>query len=167
MNSERVKEWLRERGYAGEVVSFGDTSTATVDLAAAALGVEPGRIAKTLAVKAGTRPLLVVAMGTARLDNGKFKAQFGIKAKMMSPDECLELLGHAPGGLCPFALKTPVEVFLDKSLTIYDIVYPAAGASNNCLAIALDELATLTGASWIDVCKTRSDQDADGLRAAQ
>ena len=136
------------------------TSTATVAEAAAAHEVEPGRIAKTLSLRVGERVLLVVARGDARLDNRKIKAVFGGKASMPGPDEVQALTGHPVGGVCPFALATPLPVYCDVSLRGFDEVVPAAGAVNAAVRIAPERLATLTGASWVDVCQDRAHAEA-------
>ncbi len=127
----------------------------TVPLAAAALGVEEAQIAKTLAVhlKGTDRVLVIVTKGTARLDNAKFKATFGGKAGFVSSDECQAVTGHPPGGVCPFGLAPGVEVYLDTSLRIFDAVYPAAGAVNNCVKTTMAELEEWTGGTWVDVCR--------------
>lgn len=131
-----------------------DSSTATVDLAAESLGVEPGMIAKTLAirVKSSGDIIVVVAMGRARLDNTKFKNTFGGKPQFISADECLDVTGHPPGGVSPFGLKEGVAIYLDESLRKYDVVYPAAGSPNNCVRTAIPELEQWTGGRWTDVC---------------
>lgn len=129
--------------------------SATVDMAAAGLGVEPDRIAKTLAVrvKGSDRVMVIVVKGTARLDNAKFKLRFGGKPAFVGGDECLSVTGHPPGGVCPFGLKEGVAVYLDESLRAFDVVYPAAGSPDNCAETAIDELEAWTGGEWVDVCK--------------
>ncbi|MCD8140132.1 MAG: YbaK/EbsC family protein [Planctomycetaceae bacterium] len=130
-------------------------SIATVELAAAGLGVEPDLIAKTLGVRVkGTdRVMVIVAKGTARLDNAKFKQTFSGKAAFISVEECLAVTGHPPGGVCPFGLADGVEVYLDESLKAFPTVYPAAGAPDNCVETTLEELEAWTGGRWVDVCK--------------
>ncbi len=129
-------------------------SSATVELAAQALGCEPGRIAKTLSFLVGARAVLIVAAGDAKVDNHKYKAQFGVKAKMLSADEVTELVGHAVGGVCPFAVNEGVTVYLDESLKRFDTVYPACGSSNSAIELTIPELERYSGfAGWIDVCK--------------
>ena len=129
-------------------------SSATVELAAQALGCEPGRIAKTLSFLVGARAVLIVAAGDAKVDNHKYKAQFGVKAKMLSADEVTELVGHAVGGVCPFAVNEGVTVYLDESLKRFDTVYPACGSSNSAIELTIPELEQYSGfAGWIDVCK--------------
>ncbi len=127
-------------------------SSATVALAAAAYGVEPGRIAKTLALRVGERPFLLVAAGLARLDNKKLKATFGGKAKMLDAEATLALTGHPVGGVCPFGLREPLSVYCDRSLNAYDEVVPAAGSVHSALRIAPQRMAELTQAEWVDVC---------------
>ncbi len=131
-----------------------NSSTATVDLAAESLGVEPGMIAKTLAIRVKSKGTIVVivAMGRARLDNAKFKNTFGGKPQFISSEECLDVTGHPPGGVSPFGLKEGLEVYLDQSLRKYEVVYPAAGSSNNCVRTTIPELEQWTQGSWVDVC---------------
>lgn len=130
-----------------------ERSTATVELAAEALGVEPGRIAKTLAIRLGEQVVLVVARGDARLDNGKTKAEFRARPRMLGPEETLELTGHPVGGVCPFGLATPLPVFCDVSLKAFDLVYPAAGSLNSSVEVTPDRLAKLVAVRWVDVCR--------------
>lgn len=152
MSVESVRAYFHENDLHYDVMEF-EESTETVDQAAQALDVEPALIAKSLAFKVKDRPILVVTKGDARIDNQKFKKQFQAKAKMMSPDEVLEITGHPVGGVCPFGLKQPMEIYLDKSLRSFERVYPAAGSRNSCIEIRPEELARLTRASWVDVCK--------------
>lgn len=151
-NANRVKADLEAHGLLQAYREF-TTSSATVDLAAAAIGCEPGRIAKTLSLHSAEGPILIVAMGTARLDNRKFKDTFGEKARFLKGEEVEELTGHPVGGVCPFARKDGVRVFLDESLKLFDPCYPAAGAPNNAVFLSLDDLQRATGGTWIDVCK--------------
>ncbi|HEV2748243.1 MAG TPA: YbaK/EbsC family protein [Allosphingosinicella sp.] len=130
-------------------------STATVDLAAAALGVEPGRIAKTLAVRVNGAVFLVVARGDARLDNAKAKAEFGGRPRMLGPEETLAVTGHPVGGVCPFGLATPLPVYCDVSLQGYDQIYPAAGSLSSSVRVTPERLAELVSVRWIDVCRVR------------
>ena len=131
-----------------------DVSSATVELAAQALGCEPRCIAKTLSFHVGGRAVLVVAAGDARVDNQKFKAQFGAKAKMLRPGEAEELIGHAAGGVCPFAIEDGVATYLDESLRRFDTVFPACGSSNSAIELTIAELERYSNyASWVDVCK--------------
>lgn len=129
-------------------------SSATVELAAQALGCEGCRIAKTLSVMAAGRALLVVAAGDARIDNARYKARFGAKAKMLSPAETESLVGHAVGGVCPFAVNAGVPVYLDVSLRRFPTVFPACGSSNSAIELDMEELERYSGAAdWVDVCK--------------
>ena len=153
MSVEAVKQVLSAHGLLDNYQEF-STSSATVELAAAALGCEPGRIAKSLSFMTKSGPMVVVVMGTARVDNRKFKDQFGEKASFVKPDELETLVGHPMGGVCPFALLPGVRLFLDKSLRLFDPVYPAAGAFNNAVKISLADLERVTGAEWVDICKT-------------
>ncbi|HIV50623.1 MAG TPA: YbaK/EbsC family protein [Candidatus Faecalibacterium intestinipullorum] len=153
MSIEKVKDYFRQYGMEGRVLEF-PVSSATVELAAQALGCEPGRIAKTLSFLVGARAVLIVAAGDAKVDNHKYKAQFGVKAKMLSADEVTELVGHAVGGVCPFAVNEGVTVYLDESLKRFDTVYPACGSSNSAIELTIPELERYSGfAGWIDVCK--------------
>jgi Cys-tRNA(Pro) deacylase len=152
MTVERVRAYFREHGLGYEIHEF-DESTETVELAAQALGVKPELIAKTLAFKVRERGVLVVTRGDARIDNRKFKDQFGGKAKMMSPEEVLEKTGHPVGGVCPFAINEDMEIYLDASLRRFEKVYPAAGSRNSCIEITPEDLGRITGAQWVDVCK--------------
>ena len=130
-------------------------SSATVVLAAEAYGVEPARIAKTLSLRIGDRVVLIVASGTARMDNKKVKALFGSKPKMLGVDEVAEITGHEVGGVCPFGLKTPLTVYCDLSLRAFDIVVPAAGSTHSAVRIAPSRMAELVSAEWVDVCEHR------------
>ena len=152
MSIERVRAQLRARGMEDRIREF-PVSSATVELAAQALDVEPARIAKTLSFKLGERVLLVVAAGDAKVDNTRYKAAFGGKAKMLTPQEAEELVGHQVGGVCPFAVKDGVEIWLDRSLRRFDTVYPAAGSASSAVALNCEELESLTGGTWTDVCK--------------
>ncbi len=153
MGKKEVEEYFRSIGREDLKILEFDRSSATVELAAQAVGVAPELIAKTLTydLKDG-RHVIIVASGTARVSNRKFKDCFGCKARMMDHEEALRLTGHAVGGVCPFGLKTPVEVYLDESLKQFEYVYPAAGEANNAVKIRVDEFASLTGGQWIDVC---------------
>lgn len=153
MGMESARAWLAARGLEDRIREF-SVSSATVELAAAALGVEPGRIAKTLSFYDGEGALLVLAAGNARIDNHKFKERFGIKAKMLSPEDVLRFTGHAVGGVCPFGLARPLRVWLDNSLRRYDMVYPACGTSSSAVALSCDELERASeAAGWVDVTK--------------
>lgn len=152
MRVTAVREQLAANGLADRYREF-ETSSATVELAAQALGCEPGRIAKSLSVMLKEGPAIIVVMGTARLDNRKFKDCFHQKAAFIPGGELPTHVGHPQGGVCPFALPEGVPVYLDESLRAFDPVYPAAGAPNNAVELHLDELERLTGGRWIDVCK--------------
>jgi prolyl-tRNA editing enzyme YbaK/EbsC (Cys-tRNA(Pro) deacylase) len=130
-----------------------DKSSATVVLAAEALGVEPGQIAKTLSVRVGDRVVLVVTKGTARLDNKKARAALGAKPRMLGAEEVVTLTGHPVGGVCPFGLATPLTVYCDITLKEYREVWPAAGSTNSSVCVTPERMAELTGASWVDVCQ--------------
>lgn len=153
MGLKEVQDYFKAKGIKNEIILL-DTSSATVELAAAALGTEPGEIAKTLAMelKDGSHMVLVV-MGTARIDNHKFKESFGCKAKMLSFDDTLAVTGHPVGGVCPFGLPEGVRVYLDESLKKYDHVYPAAGTGNSAVRFSIAELEEATGGTWVNVCK--------------
>ncbi len=152
MSIERVRAFMRERNMEDRILEF-DVSSATVALAAEAVGCAPERIAKTLSFLVDGGAVLVVAAGDARVDNPKFKAQFHTKAKMLSPEEVVNLVGHAVGGVCPFAVNEGVKVYLDESLRRFETVFPACGSSNSAIELTLSELEQLSGGEWIDVCK--------------
>ena len=152
MSIERVKQYLVDRGFGDRVREF-DVSSATVELAAQAVGCEGARIAKTLSFVDGDACVLVVTAGDMRVDNAKFKAQFGFKAKMLTPDQAIERTGHAVGGVCPFALNDGVRVFLDRSMQRFDEIYPAAGNAASAVALTPTELQSLTNGIWADLCK--------------
>lgn len=153
MSIEIVRAYFRSLGIEDRVLEF-DTSSATVELAAAAVGCEPARIAKTLSFSVGDRVALVVAAGDARIDNPKFKATFHTKAKMLKPADAPERIGHAVGGVCPFAVKDGCDVYLDESLRRFETVFPACGSSSSAIELTLDELERYARpVSWVDVCK--------------
>ncbi|MGI5984821.1 MAG: YbaK/EbsC family protein [Clostridiales bacterium] len=153
MSIEKGREFFRSYGIENRVMEF-DVSSATVELAAEALGVEPARIAKTLSFKNNGSCILVVAAGDARIDNHKFKDRFGIKAKMLSADEVPELVGHAVGGVCPFGINDGVPVYIDESVLRFKTVFPAVGSSNSAIELAPEELFEYSSAlEWVDVCK--------------
>lgn len=153
MAIEKVKEYFRAQGIENRVLEF-ETSSATVELAAQAVGCEPERIAKTLSFHVGDRVALIVAAGDARIDNPKFKAQFATKAKMLKADEAEELIGHAVGGVCPFAVNEGCDVYLDESLRRFDVVYPACGSANSAIGLTLEELERYAApVAWVDACK--------------
>ncbi len=153
MSIQRVREYFRQYGIENRIMEF-DTSSATVELAAEAVGCEPARIAKTLSFKVEETPILIVAAGDAKIDNPKYKAQFHTKAKMLTREEVTELIGHAVGGVCPFAVKEGVKIYLDESLRRFETVYPAAGSSNSAIPMTMEDLEKYSGSSqWVDVCK--------------
>ena len=153
MSIERGRAYFRELGMEDRVREF-DVSSATVELAAQALGVEGARIAKTLSFKSGEGCILVLAAGDARIDNRKFKDKFGMKAKMLTPEEVLTLVGHPVGGVCPFGINQGVPVYLDESLKRFETVFPAVGSANSAIELDLDELWRCAKAlEWVDVCK--------------
>ena len=152
MSLDSVRAWIAEQAPDLRLIEVEGT-TATVNTAAQALGVEPGRIAKTLAVRAGEHLFLLVARGDARLDNRKCKDEFGARPRMLGPDETLELTGHPVGGVNPFGLKTPLPVYLDVSLRAFDIVYPAGGSLNTSVEVATERLYALVGERWVDLCR--------------
>lgn len=153
MSIEKARAFFRAYGIEERIMEFG-VSSATVELAAQALGVEGARIAKTLSFKNGDGCVLVVAAGDARVDNRKFKEQFGIKAKMLSADEVMEMVGYPVGGVCPFGVNEGAAVYMDESLGRFETVYPAAGSGNSAICLTLEELYKYSGAiAWVDVCK--------------
>lgn len=151
MSLESVRAFFAERAPDIAVLELA-TSTATVALAAAAHGVAPGQIAKTLSLKVGDRIFLVVARGDVRLDNKKAKQAFGGKPRMLDADEVVAATGHPVGGVCPFGLSTPLPVYCDESLKAFAEVLPAAGATNSAVRIAPDRMAMLVKAAWVDIC---------------
>lgn len=153
MSIEKVRVYFRQVGMEDRVQEF-EVSSATVELAAAALGCEPCRIAKTLSFMTDEGPILILAAGDAKIDNPKYKAQFHTKAKMLTPDEAVDLVGHAVGGVCPFGINEGVKVYLDESLKRFGTVFPAAGSASSAIELTLPELEKYSGSiGWIDVCK--------------
>jgi prolyl-tRNA editing enzyme YbaK/EbsC (Cys-tRNA(Pro) deacylase) len=152
MSLESVRAWLAEEAPDLRLIEVAD-STATVDAAARALGVEPGRIAKTLAVRAGDHLFLLVARGDARLDNRKCKDELGARPRMLGPEETFQVTGHPVGGVCPFGLKTPLPVYLDVSLQAFDVVYPAGGSLNTSVEVPTQRLFELVGDRWVNLCR--------------
>lgn len=153
MSIEKVRTYFDNYGMAERILEF-PVSSATVELAAVALGCEPKRIAKTLSFLAGGEAILVVAAGDAKVDNAKYKARFGVKASMLPRDAVPEYIGHAVGGVCPFAVKEGVKVYLDASLRRFDTVFPACGSSNSAMEMTVSELETYSRfTDWVDVCK--------------
>lgn len=153
MSIEKVKAYFAKFGMQDRILEF-PVSSATVELAAEALHCEPCRIAKTLSFAVGETPVLIVAAGDTKIDNHKYKAQFGTKAKMLTPEQAAERIGHAVGGVCPFAVQPGVEVYLDASLKRFETVFPACGSSNSAIELTIPELARYSGyKAWVDVCK--------------
>lgn len=159
MSIEKVRAYFASVGLAERIQEF-EVSSATVALAAEALHCEPGRIAKTLSFAQEEGAILIVAAGDAKVDNARFKARFGMKAKMLSHEDAVRLTGHAVGGVCPFAVNEGVPVYLDESLKRFDVVYPACGSSNSGIGLTIPELETHSRAEcWVDVCKGWQDPD--------
>jgi prolyl-tRNA editing enzyme YbaK/EbsC (Cys-tRNA(Pro) deacylase) len=152
MSLESVRAWLAEHAPDLRLIEAHD-STATVAEAAHALGVEPARIAKTLAIRVGEQAFLLVARGDARLDNQKCKAEFGGRPRMLGPEETLALTGHPVGGVCPFGLAQPLPVYCDVTLRDFDTVFPAAGSRTSSLEVAPGRLFDLVGKAWVDLCR--------------
>lgn len=158
MSIDKVRAYFRSLGMEDKVMEF-DVSSATVELAAQAVGCEPQRIAKTLSFMVDGHPILIVAAGDAKIDNHNYKAQFGTKAKMLSPEEAVELVGHAVGGVCPFTVNEGVVVYLDESLKRFATVFPACGSANSAIELTIPELERYSGfKAWVDVCKGWRDE---------
>ena len=152
MSIDKVKSYFEKYNMENRIREF-EVSSATVELAAAALNCEPARIAKTLSFIAGGHAILIVTAGDCRIDNKKYKTRFGTKAKMLSPDEAIDLIGHAVGGVCPFAVKEGVAIYLDESLKRFDTVFPACGSGNSAIELTIEELEKYSNYSaWVDVC---------------
>ena len=153
MSIQRVRAYFRQHGMEERIMEF-DVSSATVELAAQALGCEGCRIAKSLSFMTGEGPILIVCAGDAKVDNPRYKARFGVKAKMLTPDDAVNLIGHAVGGVCPFAVNEGVTVYLDVSLKRFETVFPACGSSNSAIELTIPELEQCSGyLEWVDVCK--------------
>ncbi len=153
MSFDKVKQFFESQN-AGDKVLWLEQSSATVELAAAAVGCEPAHIAKTLSFLVGEQPILILTAGDVKVDNKKYREYFHAKAKMIPGDLVEELIGHAPGGVCPFCIKDGIEVYLDESLKRFEIVYPAAGSGNSAVRLTIPELEHFSGfKTWIDVCK--------------
>ena len=153
MSIETVKAYFSQFGMGGKIIEF-DVSSATVELAAQALQCEPKRIAKTLSFADGAGCVLIVAAGDAKVDNAKYKARFGNRAKMLSADEVLEKVGHAVGGVCPFGINEGVPVYLDVSLKRFETVFPACGSGNSAIELSIPQLERYAKfRDWVDVCK--------------
>jgi prolyl-tRNA editing enzyme YbaK/EbsC (Cys-tRNA(Pro) deacylase) len=154
MAIEKVKEYFKQWGMENRILEF-DVSSATVELAAQALNCAPERIAKTLSFKADDKSILIVAAGDAKIDNQLYKARFGTKAKMLSPEEAISRIGHAVGGICPFGVNEGVEIYLDQSLKRFSTVFPACGSNNSAIELTIGELEKYSNyLEWVDVCKT-------------
>lgn len=152
MSAQSVPAWIAEHAPDLPIIEV-EASTATVDTAAIALNVEPGRIAKTLAIRAGENLFLLVARGDARLDNRKCKDEFGARPRMLGPDETLQVTGHPVGGVCPFGLKSQLPVYFDVSLKAFDVVYPAGGSLNTSVEVPTERLFDLVADRWVDLCR--------------
>ena len=156
MAIEKVREYFKQYGIEDRILEF-DVSSATVELAAQAIGCEPEKIAKSMTFNVNGECVIIVTAGDVKIDNPKFKAEFGTKAKMLGFDEALEKTGHAVGGICPFAINDGCRVYLDESLKRFETVYPACGSSNSAIGLNLDELEKYSGyIKWIDVCKPKN-----------
>ena len=156
MSIEKVRAYFAQFGMEKRILEF-DMSSATVELAAQAVGVEGKRIAKTLSFLLGDACILIVAAGDARVDNKKYKERFGLKAKMLAHDDVPEYIGHAVGGVCPFAVKDGVKVYLDESLKRFETVFPAAGSANSAIELTIPELEKYSKFDgWVDVCKEKA-----------
>lgn len=159
MSVQAVRDYLEKFGYADRITEFSE-STATVELAAAVVGVIPARIAKTLSFKVNEAVILVVAAGDAKIDNRKYKDKFGAKAKMLTAQEAIDLVGHPVGGVCPFAVNEGVTVYLDESLKRFETVFPAAGSAGSAVKLSCGELfESSQAAEWVDVCKIPENED--------
>lgn len=155
MSIEKVRDYFKTLNIDGRILEF-DVSSATVELAAKALNCEGARIAKSISFMKNDEPILVVTAGDMKIDNAKYKKKFGVKAKMLTPDEAAKLIGHAVGGVCPFAVNDGVKVYLDESLKRFDTVFPACGSSNSAIEVTVAELEKLSKYDeWVDVCKTK------------
>ena len=153
MSLERAKTYLTEKGFQDRII-IPEHSSATVSEAAEALGCEPGMIAKTLSFLQGDTPVLILAEGTARIDNAKYKARFSKKAKMIPPEQVEALIGHSVGGVCPFGVNEGVAVYLDESLKLHETVYPAAGTDHSAVRLSIADLMRVCpDAEWVDVCR--------------
>lgn len=153
MALEEAKAYLESRGYGDRIQIF-DVSSATVELAAVAVGTEPEKIAKSLTFMVDEQPVMIICAGDAKINNSKYKGYFHKKAKMLTREEVNELIGHDVGGVCPFGMKEGVDVYLDVSLKRFEKIYPACGSANSAVELTPDELEQLSGSKeWIDVCK--------------
>lgn len=155
MAIERVREYFRKYDMENRIIEL-EESSATVELAAQALGCEPARIAKSLSFMVNEQPILVISAGDVKVDNAKYKTQFGAKAKMLTADQVETLIGHAVGGVCPFGVNEGVTVYLDESLKRFTTVFPACGSGNSAIELTIPEMEQCSGyKKWIDVCKMK------------
>ena len=155
MAIERVKEYFRQFDMENRIIELQESS-ATVELAAQALGCEPARIAKSLSFMVNENPILVISAGDVKVDNAKYKSRFGAKAKMLTPEEVETLIGHAVGGVCPFGINEGVTVYLDESLKRFTTVFPACGSGNSAIELTIPEMEQYSGyEEWVDVCKMK------------
>ena len=153
MSIEKVKTYFAAFGMDSRILEF-PVSSATVELAAQALGCEGRRIVKTLSFGVNGKAILICAAGDAKVDNAKYKARFGVKAKMLSHEDAASMIGYAVGGVCPFAVNDGVEVYLDESIKRFETVFPAAGSSNSAIELSIPEMERFSGyTAWVDVCK--------------
>ena len=153
MSFEKARKHLEEYGLADNIITL-DESSATVELAAKALGCEPAHIAKSLTFMVNEQPVMIVTAGDVKIDNAKYKAKFGVKAKMLTPEQVSELIGHNVGGVCPFGVNNGIDIYLDNSLKRFDCVYPAAGDSQTAVKLSLEELEKASGyKEWVDTSK--------------
>ncbi len=153
MSLEKVREYFKRFEMSDRIIEFSEFS-ATVHDAARAAGCSEGEIAKSLSFTVGDTPILIIAAGDVKIDNAKYRGEFSAKAKMLPYESVEEIIGHAPGGVCPFAINEGVEVYLDESLKRFDMVYPACGSSNSAIKLTISELEETSGfKKWIDVCK--------------
>lgn len=155
MAIERVKEYFKQHGMEERIIELRESS-ATVELAAQALGCEPARIAKSLSFMVNDGPILIISAGDVKVDNAKYKALFGTKAKMLTADEVETLIGHAVGGVCPFGINDGVAVYLDESLKRFTTVFPACGSGNSAIELTIPEMEKYSGyKEWVDICKPK------------
>ena len=153
MAIDKVREFMREHGMEDKILEF-SVSSATVELAAEAVGTEGKRIAKSLSFLVDGGAVMIVAAGDGRIDNKKYKAEFSCKAKMLTPEQVDEMIGHSIGGVCPFAINEGVKVYLDESLKRFETVFPACGSSNSAIELTIPQLEELSGyIKWVDICK--------------
>lgn len=153
MSIEKVRDYMKNFGMEEKILEF-PVSSATVELAAKALNTEGKRIAKSLSFLVNKKAVMIVTAGDGRIDNKKYKAEFSCKAKMLTPEQVDEMIGHSIGGVCPFAVNTGVEVYLDESLKRFETVFPACGSSNSAIELTIPQLEKLSGfIKWVDICK--------------